>query len=152
MILAVGAFWKMFSAILFLLVCFLLIVIVLLQKGRGGGLSGAFGGAGGHSAFGAKTGDFLTWVTVGLAGTFLLIAIINSFAFQKVTVDTGAPPTAAQMPMGGAVAPGGAGAAQTGGTAEQAGESGESKPPPAEQVPAQTTPPEGDESGDGSKK
>ena len=31
-----------------------LIVVILLQRGRGGGLAGAFGGMGGQSAFGTK--------------------------------------------------------------------------------------------------
>ncbi len=90
MILAVGSFWKVFTAALFLLTCVLLIVVVLLQRGRGGGLSGAFGGGGGYSPFGAKTGDFFTWLTVGLAGLFLILAIIANFAFRKVEVDAGA--------------------------------------------------------------
>ena len=34
-----------------------LIALVLIQRGRGGGLAGAFGGAGGQSAFGTKAGD-----------------------------------------------------------------------------------------------
>ena len=34
-----------------------LIFLVLIQRGRGGGLAGAFGGAGGQSAFGTKAGD-----------------------------------------------------------------------------------------------
>lgn len=88
MLLGVAVFWKVFASILLLLVCFLLIVVVLLQKGRGGGLAGAFGGAGGHSAFGAKTGDFFTWLTVCLAGLFLLLAVMNNFIFRKVTVST----------------------------------------------------------------
>jgi preprotein translocase subunit SecG len=98
--LAAATFWKVFASLLFILVCVLLIVVVLLQRGRGGGLSGAFGGAGGHSAFGAKTGDFFTWLTVCLAGLFLLIAIINNYAFRKVTVDTPKAAQPAQMPPG----------------------------------------------------
>ncbi len=62
----------------FIVVCVLLILIVLLQKGRGGGLSGAFGGVGGHSAFGAKTGDVFTWLTVALAGLFLLLGVLGN--------------------------------------------------------------------------
>jgi len=65
-------------AIGFILVCGLLILVVLIQKPKGGGLSGAFGGAGGGSAqaaFGAKVGDFLTWATVGLFAGFLLLAM-----------------------------------------------------------------------------
>jgi len=66
---------------LFALTCVLLILVVLLQKGRGGGLSGAFGGVGGHSAFGAKTGDVFTWITVALTALFVLIAIVGNYKF-----------------------------------------------------------------------
>lgn len=68
--------------ILFCIVCLLLILIVLLQRGRGGGLAGAFGGAGGHSAFGAKTGDIFTWVTVVLTALFLIVAVVNNYAWK----------------------------------------------------------------------
>lgn len=76
-------------SIVFCIVCLLLIIVILLQRGRGGGLAGAFGGAGGHSAFGAKTGDVFTWVTVALTGVFLLLAIIANFVFEP-EVFTGA--------------------------------------------------------------
>jgi len=62
-------------------VSLLLIGLILLQKNRGAGLSGAFGGVGGHSAFGTKTGDFLTWVTVGLVAVFLLLNIAANYVF-----------------------------------------------------------------------
>ncbi|GMV95973.1 MAG: preprotein translocase subunit SecG [Phycisphaerae bacterium] len=65
----------------FAVICILLILIILLQKGRGGGLAGAFGGAGGYSAFGAKTGDVFTWITVALTGLFVLVAIIGNYVF-----------------------------------------------------------------------
>jgi len=60
----------------------MLIGLVLLQKNRGSGLSGAFGGVGGHSAFGTKTGDVMTWITVGLTAAFLLLAIVGTFVFE----------------------------------------------------------------------
>ncbi len=63
-------------------VSLLLIGLVLLQKNRGSGLSGAFGGVGGHSAFGTKTGDFLTWVTVSLAAVFLLLNVAGVHTFR----------------------------------------------------------------------
>ena len=72
-----------FLAVLMVFVCVLLIIIVLLQRGRGGGLAGAFGGAGGSSAFGAKTGDVLTWITVAVAGVFLSLNVALNFAFDK---------------------------------------------------------------------
>lgn len=62
-------------------VSLLLIGLILLQKNRGAGLSGAFGGVGGHSAFGTKTGDFLTWITVGLVSVFLLLNIMANYVF-----------------------------------------------------------------------
>jgi len=64
-------------AILFVAVCLFMILVILIQKPRGGGLSGAFGGAGGsaQAAFGAKTGDVLTWFTVFCFSAFLLLAV-----------------------------------------------------------------------------
>ena len=64
------------NIVLFILTCLILILLVLVQKGRGGGLSGAFGGGGGGStAFGAKTGDVLTWVTSGAFAAFVVLAV-----------------------------------------------------------------------------
>src|SRR2546430_16565248 len=60
----------------FIIVCCFLILLVLIQKGRGGGLASAFGGAGGNTAFGSKTGDVLTWATSVVFGIFLVLAII----------------------------------------------------------------------------
>jgi len=72
-----------FLGLLFLIICILLITVILLQKGRGGGLSGAFGGVGGGSAFGARTGDVFTWVTIVLTILFLLLAIGTSLAYRQ---------------------------------------------------------------------
>ena len=69
----------------------LLIGLILLQKNRGSGLSGAFGGVGGHSAFGTKTGDMLTWVTVGLTTLFMLLAIVGNYVFEPVETSQATP-------------------------------------------------------------
>ena len=61
--------------VLFIIVSLFLILLVLIQKGRGGGLASAFGGMGGNTAFGSKTGDVLTWATSVIFGVFLLLAI-----------------------------------------------------------------------------
>jgi preprotein translocase subunit SecG len=74
-ILAVGILMKL-VAVLFVLVSFVLILVILLQKGRGGGLTAAFGGGMGGGLLGSKTGDFLTWVTIVLVGVFLTLAVL----------------------------------------------------------------------------
>ena len=81
--LVVGISWiAQALAIFFAVVCLFLIVIVLLQKGRGAGLASAFGGAGGQSAFGSKTGDVFTWVTIVAAAMFLLLAMVVSVVYK----------------------------------------------------------------------
>ena len=52
-----------------------LIFLVMLQRGRGGGLSGAFGGAGGQSAFGTKAADVFTKFTIGTAALWIALCI-----------------------------------------------------------------------------
>lgn len=62
-----------FSALLGWLMAFLslfLILLVLIQRGRGGGLTGALGGPGGQSAFGSKAGDTFTVITVVVASVW----------------------------------------------------------------------------------
>jgi preprotein translocase subunit SecG len=58
----------------------LLIGLVLIQRGKGGGLAGAFGGAGGSSAFGSRAGDTFTKVTIYLAlfWIFLIMGLIKT--------------------------------------------------------------------------
>ncbi|GAB4142912.1 MAG: hypothetical protein Tsb009_13580 [Planctomycetaceae bacterium] len=68
--------------ILLLIVGFLLMFIVLLQRGRGGGLAGAFGGLGGQSAFGTKAGDVFTKITVVMAVIWVVLAGVTGFAMR----------------------------------------------------------------------
>jgi preprotein translocase subunit SecG len=53
-----------------------LILLVLVQRGRGGGLAGALGGMGGQSAFGTKAGDLFTKITVGVAAVWIVLCIL----------------------------------------------------------------------------
>ena len=62
---------------LLVFICFLLIIVILVQKPTGGGLVGAFGGAGGVQDFlGAKMGSKITWFTVILFASFVLLSCI----------------------------------------------------------------------------
>ena len=54
-----------------------LILLVLIQRGRGGGLAGALGGMGGQSAFGTKAGDLFTKITIGVATFWILLCILS---------------------------------------------------------------------------
>jgi preprotein translocase subunit SecG len=53
-----------------------LIALVLIQRGRGGGLAGALGGMGGQSAFGTKAGDVFTRITVIAASFWIVLCIL----------------------------------------------------------------------------
>jgi preprotein translocase subunit SecG len=79
-----AAFWPHgLLTLALILICGLLMLVILIQKGRGGGLSGAFGGGGGGStAFGTKTGDVFTWITIALASMLLLLTIVANHAFD----------------------------------------------------------------------
>jgi preprotein translocase subunit SecG len=61
---------------LLLLTSLFLIVLVLVQRGKGGGLAGAFGGMGGQSAFGTKAGDLFTKITIGAAAFWIILCMI----------------------------------------------------------------------------
>ena len=61
---------------LLVLMSLFLICLVLIQRGKGGGLAGAFGGAGGSSAFGTKAGDTFTRITVVTASIWILLAML----------------------------------------------------------------------------
>lgn len=72
-----------------LLLSFFMIVLILLQRGRGGGLAGAFGGAGGQSAFGAKAGDAFTRITVVVALLWAITAGICGIVMRKANAEGG---------------------------------------------------------------
>ena len=134
-ILAQMGWSQWFLAVVIIAVCCFLMIVILLQRGRGGGLSGAFGGAGGSSAFGAKTGDVFTWITVIVATIFLTLAVVGNYAFDlSPEARRAAAPTTAttsgEVPEPGSLPP---------------GETGESMPPPAgEVVPEDSDPGDGD--------
>ena len=64
-------------AILMIVTALFLILLVLIQRGRGGGLAGAFGGMGGQSAFGTKAGDMFTRITIGVAAFWIVLCVVS---------------------------------------------------------------------------
>jgi preprotein translocase subunit SecG len=116
-------------AVLLLLTAIFLILLVLVQRGRGGGLSGALGGMGGQSAFGTKAGDVFTRITIGVAAFWILLSIAavkyyarNDESFTGVTGAATAPaePTStdpfSRAPSSGATTPTSETSSPTGGT------------------------------------
>ncbi len=62
---------------LYVLTCFLLLLVVLLQQGKGGDMASAFGGGGSQTAFGARGGaTVLTKATTIFGVLFMIGAII----------------------------------------------------------------------------
>ena len=61
----------------FLTVGVVMTMVVLIQRPKGGGLAGAFGGASTDAAavFGASIGDVLTWITVGFFVVWIFLAM-----------------------------------------------------------------------------
>jgi preprotein translocase subunit SecG len=84
------SFFMNFVAIVFVICAVVLMLVILIQKGRGGGLSAAFGGGLASGILGSKTGDFLTWVTIALVGVFLMLAVVMAKFYRPGISDFGA--------------------------------------------------------------
>jgi preprotein translocase subunit SecG len=67
---------RLFLGSMLVLTSLFLILLVLVQRGRGGGLAGALGGMGGQSAFGTKAGDLFTRITVGVAAFWIILCLL----------------------------------------------------------------------------
>jgi preprotein translocase subunit SecG len=72
---------------IYILICFALMTVVLLQSGKGGGLSGAFGAAGGgagQNLFGGSGATtVLTKATAVLGAGFLLMSLVLAMAVSR---------------------------------------------------------------------
>jgi preprotein translocase subunit SecG len=60
-----------------------LILLVLIQRGKGGGLVGALSGVGGSSPFGSRAGDTFTRVTIYVACIWLLLTMVQVRFIQE---------------------------------------------------------------------
>ena len=60
----------------------ILILLVLIQRGKGGGLVGALGGIGGSSPFGSRAGDTFTRFTIYVAALWLFLTMLQVRVIQ----------------------------------------------------------------------
>jgi preprotein translocase subunit SecG len=84
----IGGWLPSLLNIVLLLIGLFLILLVLIQKGKGGGLTGALGGAGGSSAFGSRAGDTFTRITIYVAAVWFLLIMILIKLVQPTTATT----------------------------------------------------------------
>ncbi|HKA36246.1 MAG TPA: preprotein translocase subunit SecG [Thermoanaerobaculia bacterium] len=133
---------------LYVIVCCFLVLVVLVQQGRGADIAGAFGGGGTQTAFGARgattllhkltTGAFIGFIVLSLGLTLLQArqrpSVVKGTP-QKVTTTGVFPKPAAPPPAGQGAAPAAAAPAQQA-PATDAGKAapaapGQPAPPPA---------------------
>ncbi len=71
---------------LIIVVAIVLVLIVLAQNPKGGGLSSQFGGSGAAQVMGVKkTGDFLEKATWGAIAAILLLSLSTNFFIDNTT-------------------------------------------------------------------
>ena len=69
---------------IYAIVCLTLILVVLLQQGKGGGIANAFGGGASQAAFGARSGaTVLSRATTVCAVLFVIGALYLGIAGQR---------------------------------------------------------------------
>jgi preprotein translocase subunit SecG len=88
------------GTIVYVLICFLLLSVVLLQQGKGGDIAAAFGGSSSQTAFGARSGATVLTRATAILGTLFMVG-----AFLLTAAGRSAP--------GGSVVSGVEGPAQT---------------------------------------
>jgi preprotein translocase subunit SecG len=95
MLVALGLIWIGWrvSAVLVTLhviVCFVLIIVIMLQSGNAADLAGAFGGAGSQTAFGPRgAATFLSRATTWCAIVFMMTSLTLSFKRSTPETSTG---------------------------------------------------------------
>jgi preprotein translocase subunit SecG len=77
---------------LYVLVCILLVLLIIIQSDKGGGISGAIGGglSGANQFLGTQdTANILTRGTTVLAGVYMVLCILLSLGLSRLATNTG---------------------------------------------------------------
>ena len=70
--------------VLHFMVCFVLIAVVLLQRGKGSDIGAALGGGGANTVFGSRgAGNFLTRMTTGSAIIFMFTSLSLAYVGNR---------------------------------------------------------------------
>jgi len=83
--------WSIALNIIVIVISLFMVLLILIQRGKGGGLAGAFGGSGGSSPFGSRAGDAFTKITLYTAAIWVLVIMIH----VKIAQGDGTPPAPA---------------------------------------------------------
>ncbi|AFM22804.1 preprotein translocase subunit SecG [Desulfomonile tiedjei] len=77
----------MFILIVHVVVCIALIMIILLQSGKGADIGATFGGGSSQTVFGSSgAGTFLSKITIGAAVVFMVTSIFLTYFSGKATL------------------------------------------------------------------
>jgi preprotein translocase subunit SecG len=91
-----------FLTVLHVMVCVVLVVVVLLQHGKGADIGAVFGGGASNTVFGSRgAGNFLTRLTTGAALLFMVTSLVLSYIANTGTgslFDEDAPPPGVVTP------------------------------------------------------
>ena len=72
------------ATVVYVLVCLVLMLVILLQQGKGGDIASAFGGGGSQTAFGARSGaTVLSRATAICAVLFIVGAMVLGILGQR---------------------------------------------------------------------
>ena len=129
---------------LYVVACLVLMIVILLQQGKGGDIANAFGGGSSQAVFGARAGaTVLTKVTAGLTVAFmglaLLLAVWGSRGTSSVVGGVDGPP-AVTLPAGATDIPATPAAAPSAPAAAPAAPSAPATPTAGTTAPGATTP------------
>ncbi len=92
-----------FLTVLHVMVCLVLVVVVLLQHGKGADIGAVFGGGASNTVFGSRgAGNFLTRLTTGAALIFMVTSLVLSYlaneGISSGLFEEDAPPPGAAAP------------------------------------------------------
>jgi preprotein translocase subunit SecG len=123
---------------LHVLVCFVLVIVIMLQSGSAADLAGAFGGAGSQTAFGPRgAATFLSRATTWCAIVFMMTSLALSVRRTPTEISTGSILEQTQKS-----APAPAKPAQAPPSPSPSPLSQPASPAPGQQAPASTPPPQ----------